>query len=152
MECNAIFSLDNTSGQYVPSCNLQNQDENWCFMLLYSIYFSLIFLVIIYVFITRHVKKSRKHINSTDNFKKSYRKLSRNISQTVFHKSVKLILYLIAAICNRIDGIDERLRLTFILSTMFIVSSLHPVNYFIQEWCKHRKRTKMKIMYFRIGI
>ena len=111
--------------QHFPNhCDTAN-DHGWetgsvIFFLDYVTYFSLMFLMIvaitiIYVFITRHVVKSSKTITSIANFERNYRILLRNISQMVFHESVALLLYFIAAICNNINGIDVTLILSAIL-------------------------------------
>ena len=140
-----IFFWDNTSVRDIYCFPLEVTYPGWK-LVFYVIYFSLMFLMIvaitiIYGFITRHVVQSSKNVTSTANLKENYRKLLRNISETVFHEFVTLLLYFIAAICNSVDGIDVRLRLTIILSAVFIVSSLHPFNYITQvllkclNWC-----------------
>ena len=132
-----IFFLDNTSVRDIYCFPLEVTKPGWK-LAFYVVLFSLMFLMIIvitiiYINIARHVVKSSKNITSTANFKMNYRKLVGNISQMVFYESVTFVLYFMAAICNSIVGIDVELRLTFILTTIFIVSSLHPVNYFIPK-------------------
>ena len=111
---------------------------------MYFIYFMTLLLfvlaiMIIYIRIIAHVKLSHKNVSSTMNFDATLRRIRNNMCLTVLIELFTSIVLVIAAIIHNTDGINSRVQLFSILSTIYLQSSINAVHYFARNFVKYRK-------------